>query len=307
MALVGSLLETIGNTPLVTLGRFNDGQAEILAKAEYFNPGGSVKDRVGLAMIEAAEREGRLKPGALIIEPTSGNTGIGLALAAALKGYRLILTMPETMSVERRRLLAAYGAELVLTPGAEGMAGAIRRAEALRDEHPGSLIPQQFENPANPAAHRATTAKEILRDTGGRVDVFVSAVGTGGTLTGTALGLREALPDLEVVAVEPDESPVLSGGKAGPHRIQGIGAGFVPAILRTDLITRIVRVTSDDAGTAAREVAKTDGLLVGISAGAALHAARLLSREAAYAGKRIVVMLPDGGDRYLSTWLFSGE
>ena len=307
MALVRSLLETIGNTPLVTLGRFNDGQAEILAKAEYFNPGGSVKDRVGLAMIEAAEREGRLKPGALIIEPTSGNTGIGLALAAALKGYRLILTMPETMSVERRRLLAAYGAELVLTPGAEGMAGAIRRAEALRDEHPGSLIPQQFENPANPAAHRATTAKEILRDTGGRVDVFVSAVGTGGTLTGTALGLREALPDLEVVAVEPDESPVLSGGKAGPHRIQGIGAGFVPAILRTDLITRIVRVTSDDAGAAAREVAKTDGLLVGISAGAALHAARLLSREAAYAGKRIVVMLPDGGARYLSTWLFSGE
>lgn len=307
MALVRSLLETIGNTPLVTLGRFNDGQAEILAKAEYFNPGGSVKDRVGLAMIEAAEREGRLKPGALIIEPTSGNTGIGLALAAALKGYRLILTMPETMSVERRRLLAAYGAELVLTPGVEGMAGAIRRAEALRDEHPGSLIPQQFENPANPAAHRATTAKEILRDTGGRVDVFVSAVGTGGTLTGTALGLREALPDLEVVAVEPDESPVLSGGKAGPHRIQGIGAGFVPAILRTDLITRIVRVTSDDAGAAAREVAKTDGLLVGISAGAALHAARLLSREAAYAGKRIVVMLPDGGDRYLSTWLFSGE
>ncbi len=307
MALVRSLLETIGNTPLVTLGRFNDGQAEILAKAEYFNPGGSVKDRVGLAMIEAAEREGRLKPGALIIEPTSGNTGIGLALAAALKGYRLILTMPETMSVERRRLLAAYGAELVLTPGAEGMAGAIRRAEALRDEHPGSLIPQQFENPANPAAHRATTAKEILRDTGGRVDVFVSAVGTGGTLTGTALGLREALPDLEVVAVEPDESPVLSGGKAGPHRIQGIGAGFVPAILRTDLITRIVRVTSDDAGAAAREVAKTDGLLVGISAGAALHAARLLSREAAYAGRRIVVMLPDGGDRYLSTWLFSGE
>lgn len=307
MALVRSLLETIGNTPLVTLGRFNDGQAEILAKAEYFNPGGSVKDRVGLAMIEAAEREGKLKPGALIIEPTSGNTGIGLALAAALKGYRLILTMPETMSVERRRLLAAYGAELVLTPGAEGMAGAIRRAEALRDEHPGSLIPQQFENPANPAAHRATTAKEILRDTGGRVDVFVSAVGTGGTLTGTALGLREALPDLEVVAVEPDESPVLSGGKAGPHRIQGIGAGFVPAILRTDLITRIVRVTSDDAGTAAREVAKTDGLLVGISAGAALHAARLLSREAVYAGKRIVVMLPDGGDRYLSTWLFSGE
>ena len=307
MALVRSLLETIGNTPLVTLGRFNDGQAEILAKAEYFNPGGSVKDRVGLAMIEAAEREGRLKPGALIIEPTSGNTGIGLALAAALKGYRLILTMPETMSVERRRLLAAYGAELVLTPGAEGMAGAIRRAEALRDEHPGSLIPQQFENPANPAAHRATTAKEILRDTGGRVDVFVSAVGTGGTLTGTALGLREALPDLEVVAVEPDESPVLSGGKAGPHRIQGIGAGFVPAILRTDLITRIVRVTSDDAGAAAREVAKTDGLLVGFSAGAALHAARLLSREAAYAGKRIEVMLPDGGARYLSTWLFSGE
>lgn len=307
MALVRSLLETIGNTPLVTLGRFNDGQAEILAKAEYFNPGGSVKDRVGLAMIEAAERAGRLKPGALIIEPTSGNTGIGLALAAALKGYRLILTMPETMSVERRRLLAAYGAELVLTPGSEGMAGAIRRAEALRDAHPGSLIPQQFENPANPAAHRATTAQEILRDTEGRVDVLVSAVGTGGTLTGTAEGLREVLPDLEVVAVEPEESPVLSGGKAGPHRIQGIGAGFVPAILRTDLITRIVRVASEDAGAAAREAARSDGLLVGISSGAALHAARLLSRDPAYAGRRIVVILPDGGDRYLSTWLFSGE
>ena len=304
MALRDTLLETIGETPLVRLHRFNDGTAELLAKVEYFNPGGSVKDRVGLAMIEAAERSGALRPGGLIIEPTSGNTGIGLALAAAVKGYRLILTMPETMSVERRKLLAAYGAELVLTPGAEGMRGAIAKAEALRAENPGSLSPQQFENPANPAIHRATTAREILRDLGGAPDVFVAGVGTGGTLTGIGAALREVNPAVELVAVEPDTSPVLSGGKPGPHKLQGIGAGFVPKILDTSLISRVIRVSAEEAGVAARSVARLEGLLVGISSGAALHAARMLSRDSAYAGKRVVVLLPDGGDRYLSTWLF---
>ena len=304
MALRDTLLETIGETPLLRLHRFNDGTAERLAKVEYFNPGGSVKDRVGLAMIEAAERSGALRPGGLIIEPTSGNTGIGLALAAAVKGYRLILTMPETMSVERRKLLAAYGAELVLTPGAEGMRGAIAKAEALRAENPGSLIPQQFENPANPAIHRVTTAREILRDLGGAPDVFVAGVGTGGTLTGTGTALREVNPAVELVAVEPDTSPVLSGGKPGPHKLQGIGAGFVPKILDTSLISRVIRVSAEEAGVAARSVARLEGLLVGISSGAALHAARMLSRDPAYAGKRVVVLLPDGGDRYLSTWLF---
>lgn len=304
MALRDTLLETIGETPLVRLHRFNDGTAELLAKVEYFNPGGSVKDRVGLAMIEAAERSGALRPDGLIIEPTSGNTGIGLALAAAVKGYRLILTMPETMSVERRKLLAAYGAELVLTPGAEGMRGAIAKAEALRAENPGSLIPQQFENPANPAIHRATTAREILRDLGGAPDVFVAGVGTGGTLTGIGAALREVNPAVELVAVEPDTSPVLSGGKPGPHKLQGIGAGFVPKILDTSLISRVIRVSAEEAGVAARSVARLEGLLVGISSGAALHAARMLSRDPAYAGKRVVVLLPDGGDRYLSTWLF---
>ncbi len=306
MALLNTLLEAIGETPLVRLSRFDDGAAELFAKVEYFNPGGSVKDRVGLAMIEAAERSGALRPGGLIIEPTSGNTGIGLALAAAVKGYRLILTMPETMSVERRKLLAAYGAELVLTPGAEGMKGAIAKAEALRAENPGSLIPQQFENPANPAIHRATTAREILRDLGGAPEVFVAGVGTGGTLTGVGAALREANPAVELVAVEPDTSPVLSGGKPGPHKLQGIGAGFVPKILDTTLISRVLRVSAEEAGAAAREVARKEGLLVGISSGAALHAARTLSRDPAYAGKRIVALLPDGGDRYLSTWLFEG-
>lgn len=304
MALRDTLLETIGETPLLRLHRFNDGTAELLAKVEYFNPGGSVKDRVGLAMIEAAERSGALRPGGLIIEPTSGNTGIGLALAAAVKGYRLILTMPETMSVERRKLLAAYGAELVLTSGAEGMRGAIAKAEALRAENPGSLIPQQFENPANPAIHRVTTAREILRDLGGAPDVFVAGVGTGGTLTGIGTALREVNPAVELVAVEPDTSPVLSGGKPGPHKLQGIGAGFVPRILDTSLISRVIRVSAEEAGVAARSVARLEGLLVGISSGAALHAARMLSRDPAYAGKRVVVLLPDGGDRYLSTWLF---
>jgi cysteine synthase A len=304
MPIFNSILETARNTPLVRLNRFNDGHAELLAKVEYFNPGGSIKDRVALAMINAAERDGLLTPGGLIIEPTSGNTGIGLALAAAVKGYRLILTMPETMSAERRKLLAAYGAELVLTPGEKGIAGAIAAAEALREANPGSWIPQQFENPANPAAHREQTAQEILRDTDGQVDVFVAGVGTGGTLSGIATVLKQKNPALEVIAVEPDTSPVISGGTPGPHLLQGIGAGFIPANLDTTLITRAIPVSAEEAGAAARTIAKTDGLLVGISAGAALHAARTLSRDPAYTNKRIVVIIPDGGDRYLSTWLF---
>jgi cysteine synthase A len=304
MPIFNSVLETARNTPLVRLHRFNDGHAELLAKVEYFNPGGSIKDRVALAMIETAERDGLLTPGGLIIEPTSGNTGIGLALAAAVKGYRLILTMPDTMSAERRKLLAAYGAELVLTPGAQGMAGAIAKAETLRDANPGSWIPQQFENPANPAAHREQTAQEILRDTDGQIDVFVAGVGTGGTLSGIATILKQRNPNVEIIAVEPDASPVISGGAPGPHKLQGIGAGFIPANLDTSLITRAIPVSAEAAGEAARTIAKTDGLLVGISAGAALHVARELSRDPAYANKRIVVIIPDGGDRYLSTWLF---
>ena len=306
MALYDRLPDAIGRTPLVRLHRFNDGAAEVFAKVEYFNPGGSVKDRVGWAMIEAAERSGALKPGGLIIEPTSGNTGIGLALAAAVKGYRLILTMPESMSVERRRLLAAYGAELVLTPGPAGMKGAIEKAAALHAENPGSIIPQQFENAANPEIHYRTTGPEILADLGGSPDVFISGVGTGGTLTGVGRALREANPAVELIAVEPDTSPVLSGGKPGPHKIQGIGAGFIPKILDTSLISRVVTVKAEEAGAAARAAAKQEGLLVGISAGAALHVARELSRDPAYAGKKIVALLPDGGDRYLSTWLFEG-
>ncbi len=306
MACYDNLLETIGGTPLVRLHKLNPGPAEVLVKVEYFNPGGSVKDRVGLAMIEAAERSGLLVPGGVIIEPTSGNTGIGLALAAAIKGYKLILTMPDTMSVERRKLLAAYGAELVLTPGAEGMKGAIAAAERLQAQTPGSFIPQQFENGANPAAHRATTALEILRDTEGRVDVFVACVGTGGTLTGVASVLKERVPGVEIVAVEPDTSAVLSGQPAGPHKIQGIGAGFVPKILDTSLIDRVMTVSAEAAGATARAAAKQEGLLVGISSGAALSAALTLAQLPAYAGKRIVTLLPDGGDRYLSTWLFEG-
>lgn len=304
MALYGNLLETIGDTPLVRLARFGEGAAEIYAKLEARNPGGSVKDRVGVAMIEAAERAGVLRPGALIIEPTSGNTGIGLAVAAAVKGYRLILTMPETMSVERRKLLAAYGADLVLTPGEEGMAGAIDRAEAIRAANPGSFIPQQFENPVNPAAHEVATGPEILRDLGGAPDVFVAGVGTGGTLTGVGRALRRADPAVEIVAVEPADSAVLGGRPAGPHRLQGIGAGFVPKTLDRSLISRVIAVTDDEAGTAAHDVARAEGLLCGISGGAALHAARLIARDPAYAGKRIVTILPDGGDRYLSTWLW---
>ena len=298
------ILETIGHTPLVRINKLNSSQAEVVAKVESFNPGSSAKDRPGLAMIEAAEKAGLLAPGALIIEPTSGNTGIGLAIAAAIKGYKLCLTMPDTMSVERRKLLAAYGAEICLTPGAEGMTGAIAKAEELRKNNPGSFIPGQFDNPANADAHEKTTGPEILADTDGEIAALVAGVGTGGTLTGTARFLRRHVPDLQVIAVEPDESPVLSGGKAAPHKLQGIGANFVPAVLDAGLLDRIIPVSAADAGRTAREAAAKEGLLIGISGGAALFAALELAKEPAFAGKRIVVILPDSGERYLSTWLF---
>ena len=300
-----NILETIGNTPLVRIQKLNTGKAEVIAKVEYFNPGGSVKDRIGLAMIEAAEKSGALQPGGLIIEPTIGNTGIGLAVAAAVKGYRMILTMPETMSIERRKLLAAYGAQIVLTPGAEGMAGSIAKAKELQAQNPGSFIPQQFENPANPAYHVTHTAEEIWRDTGGKVDAFVAGVGTGGTLSGVGKGLKAHNPELQLIAVEPSDSPIISGGKAGPHKLQGIGANFIPKTLDTKIIDRVMPITAEDAGRTAREAAAREGLLIGISSGAALFAALELSREPEYAGKRIVVLLPDNGERYLSTWLFS--
>lgn len=303
-SIANNILETIGNTPLVRIGSLNGGNAEVLVKMESFNPGSSVKDRIALAMIEAAEKAGALKPGGLIIEPTSGNTGIGLALVAAVKGYRLILTMPETMSIERRKLLAAYGAELVLTDGAAGMKGAIAKAGEIRAVNPGSIIPQQFENPANPDYHRAHTAEEIWSDTDGRVDAFVSGVGTGGTLTGVGEVLKERNPAVKIYAVEPDQSPVLSGGKPGPHKIQGIGAGFIPGVLNTAIIDKVFAVSAENAGKTARAAARKEGLLVGISSGAALYVALELSKEPEFAGKRIVVLLPDTGERYLSTWLF---
>ena len=307
MNIKNSLTELIGHTPLLALHRWAKQQqlvAEIVAKVEYFNPGGSVKDRVALSMITDAEEKGLLKPGSLIIEPTSGNTGVGLAWVASVKGYRLILTMPETMSLERRNLLKALGAELVLTPGSEGMGGAIRKAQEIQAATPGSLILQQFENPANPLAHERTTAEEIWQDTDGKIDIFVAAVGTGGTLTGTALGLKKKNPNIRIVAVEPTGSPVLSGGKAGPHKIQGIGAGFIPKILDTSLIDQIIPVTDEDAMRTSRELSATEGLLVGISSGAAAFAAREIAKDEANQGKRIVVLLPDTGERYLSTELF---
>lgn len=307
MNIKNSLTELIGHTPLLALHRWAKQQqlvAEIVAKVEYFNPGGSVKDRVALSMITDAEEKGLLKPGALIIEPTSGNTGVGLAWVASVKGYRLILTMPETMSLERRNLLKALGAELVLTPGSEGMGGAIRKAQEIQAATPGSLILQQFENPANPLAHERTTAEEIWQDTDGKIDIFVASVGTGGTLTGTARGLKKKNPNIRIVAVEPAGSPVLSEGKAGPHKIQGIGAGFIPKILDTSLIDQIIPVTDEDAMRTSRELSATEGLLVGISSGAAAFAAREIAKDEANQGKRIVVLLPDTGERYLSTELF---
>jgi len=298
--------QLVGNTPLVRLNRVTkDSAAEVLAKLEFQNPGGSVKDRIALSMIEAAEAAGRIGPETIILEPTSGNTGIGLAMVAAAKGYRCTLIMPDTMSVERRKLLRAYGADLILTPGSEGMKAAIRKAQELAASDSRYFIPQQFENPANPEIHRRTTAEEIWRDTGGQVDILVLGVGTGGTLTGVGQVLKSRLPDLKLIAVEPAGSPVLSGGQPGPHKIQGIGAGFVPAILDTSLIDEIVTVTNDEAMAMARRLPREEGLLVGISSGAAVHAAVQVSLRPESAGKRIVVIIPSNGERYLSTVLFA--
>ena len=301
-----NILDRVGGTPIVEISpKLNKGAARVLAKVEYFNPGGSVKDRIALAMVEAAEKSGTLKPGATIIEPTSGNTGVGLAFVSAVRGYHLILTMPETMSVERRKLAAAYGAEIVLTPGAAGMKGAIAKANELRDSTPGSVILQQFENPANPEVHYRTTGPEIWNGTDGDVAAFVAGVGTGGTITGAGRYLREKNPDVRLFAVEPDTSPVLSGGQPGPHKIQGIGAGFVPKVLDTSLLSEVIKVSADDAGATARAAGANEGLLVGISSGASLWAALELSKRPEFAGKTIVALLPDTGERYLSTWLFS--
>jgi len=301
-----NILDRVGGTPLVEISpKLNKGAARVLAKVEYFNPGGSVKDRIALAMVEAAEKSGTLRPGATIIEPTSGNTGVGLAFVSAVRGYHLILTMPETMSVERRKLAAAYGAEIVLTPGAAGMKGAIAKANELRDSTPGAVILQQFENPANPEVHYRTTGPEIWNDTDGEVAAFVAGVGTGGTITGAGRYLREKNPDVGLFAVEPDTSPVLSGGQPGPHKIQGIGAGFVPKVLDTSLLSEVIKVSADDAGATARAAGANEGLLVGISSGASLWAALELSKRPEFAGKTIVALLPDTGERYLSTWLFS--
>ncbi len=303
--------ELIGHTPLLKLGNYcraeGIGSATLLAKLEYLNPAGSVKDRVALAMIEDAEKKGILKEGAVIIEPTSGNTGIGLASVAAAKGYRTILTLPETMSVERRTLLKAYGAELVLTEGARGMTGAIDKAKELEQSIPGAVILGQFDNPANPAAHAASTGPEIWEDTGGKVDFFVAGVGTGGTLTGAGSYLKSRNPGVKVVAVEPADSPVLSGGKPGPHKLQGIGAGFVPSILNTEVYDEIITVTTEAAYSTGRAIARREGILVGITSGAALYAAAVLAKRPENAGKTIVALLPDSGDRYLSTPMFAED
>ncbi|MBR6715622.1 MAG: cysteine synthase A [Prevotella sp.] len=302
------LTDLIGNTPLVELNKFSQSkglQTPIIAKVEYFNPGGSVKDRIALAMIEDAEQRGILKPGATIIEPTSGNTGVGLALVSAVKGYRLILTMPDTMSVERRNLVKAYGAEVRLTSGKDGMPGAIRAAEELRDAIPGSVILQQFENPANPQKHYDTTGLEILQQTDGKVDIFVAGVGTGGTVSGVGKRLKENNPNVKVIAVEPKSSPVLNGGKSGPHKIQGIGAGFVPNTYNADVIDEVFDVDNDDAIRTGRQLAQSEGLLVGISSGAAAFAAAEIAKRPENQGKKIVVLLPDTGERYLSTVLYA--
>ena len=304
------LTDLVGNTPLLEFSNFNASKglkAQVIGKLEYFNPAGSVKDRIALAMIEDAGAKGLLKPGATIIEPTSGNTGVGLAFVSASKGYKLILTMPDTMSAERRNLLKALGARLVLTPGAEGMKGAIAKAEELRDATPGSIILQQFENPANPAVHIRTTAEEIWRDTDGKVDLFVAGVGTGGTVSGVGAGLKAHNPNVQIVAVEPSDSPVLSGGKPGPHKIQGIGAGFIPKTYNGEVVDKILQVTNDDAIRTSRELAGKEGLLVGISSGAAVYAAVELAKLPENEGKTIVALLPDTGERYLSTVLYAFE
>ena len=308
--IIENALEIIGNTPMMRLSRYSEEsglRAELLAKLEYLNPAGSVKDRVGLVMIEDAEQKGLLKPGAVIIEPTSGNTGIGLAMAAAVKGYRMILTLPDTMSIERRNLLKGYGAELVLTDGTKGMTGAIGRAQELNRQIEGSVILGQFDNPANPAVHKSTTGPEIWEQTGGNIDIFVAGVGTGGTLTGIGEYLKEQNPHIRIVAMEPADSPFLSEGRAGAHGIQGIGAGFVPSVLNTSVYDEIITVETEDAYKEGRKFAVTEGILVGISSGAALKAASVLAKREENAGKTIVVLLPDSGDRYLSTPLFSAE
>lgn len=305
MKIYESISGLVGNTPLLRVNNYNkDGKADILAKLEYFNPAGSAKDRVGMAMIAAAEEQGILKQGGTIIEPTSGNTGVGLAAVGSAKGYRVILTMPDTMSVERRMLLKAFGAEVILTEGAKGMSGAIEKAQELNREIEGSIIAGQFENPANSAIHRSTTGPEIWRDTDGKVDIFVAGVGTGGTITGVGEYLKIMNPDVKVVAVEPSDSPLLSQGKAGPHKIQGIGANFVPDVLNKDIIDEIITVTSEDAFASAKKVARSEGILVGISSGAALYAAAQLAMLPENAGKTIVALLPDTGERYLSTGIF---
>ena len=307
VAIAENITWLVGRTPLVRMPRITAGlNAQVVAKLESFNPCASVKDRIGLAMIEAAERDGVLKPGVTLVEPTSGNTGIGLAFVAASRGYRLVLTMPETMSLERRRMLSALGAELILTPGKGGMGAAIDKARELAEQE-GHLLLQQFANPANPEVHRRTTAEEIWNDTDGQVDVFISGVGTGGTITGVADVIKRRKPGFKAIAVEPVDSPVLSGGEPGPHKIQGIGAGFVPDVLQTELIDEVFQVSDEDAGAAARRVAKEEGILVGISAGAALHAALEVAKRPEHAGQLIVVLLPDTGERYLSTWLYDEE
>jgi cysteine synthase len=306
MSIAEDITQLVGNTPLLRLRKVTEGAvADVVAKLEFFNPGGSVKDRIGVAMIDAAEQAGLIKPDTIILEPTSGNTGIALAMVAAARGYRCVLTMPDTMSVERRILLRAYGAELVLTPGAEGMPGAIAKAEELAKSDQRYFVPQQFENPANPAIHRATTAEEVWKQTDGKVDFFVSGVGTGGTITGVAQGLKERKPDAKFIAVEPAASPVLSGGQKGPHPIQGIGAGFIPPVLDQDLVDEVIQVGNDDALKMARRLAAEEGLLAGISSGAAVVAALEIAHRPENAGKLVVVVLPSNGERYLSTVLFS--
>ncbi|MFY9150616.1 MAG: cysteine synthase A [Prolixibacteraceae bacterium] len=305
--IAAKLTDLIGNTPLLELSNFNlkhQLESRLIAKLEYFNPGGSVKDRIGNAMISHAEARGILKPGSVIIEPTSGNTGIALAFVSAAKGYRLILTMPETMSIERRNLLKALGAELVLTPGSEGMNGAIKKAVELAENTPNSFIPQQFKNPANPEIHRNTTANEIWNDTDGEVDIFVAGIGTGGTITGVGEVLKAKKPSVQIIAVEPDGSPVISGGRPGPHKIQGIGAGFIPEVLNRSVIDEIITVSNEDAFETSRELARSEGLLVGISSGAAVYAALEVAKRPENKGKSIVVILPDSGERYLSTLLY---